>query len=191
MITFRGYRSFLALAIGLTMLLTACSPKKTIVESNLGIKDAPEWVNKGIQFLDDRGGRLFHGVGQAPAMGDASLQESTADTRARAALARIFSSYMNVVSKDYSSAASTETDKINEATVTQQIENLTKLNLSGSKIIARWKDKASGIVYALAEVDLKQAKDTLRAATDMNSGLRDYITTNADNIFDKMAKEAK
>jgi len=183
--------SMLGVAIGLMLLLAACSAKKTIVESNLGIKGAPDWVNKGIQFLDDRGGRLFHGVGQAPVMGDESLQKSTAETRARASVARIFSSYMDIVSRDYSSAARSDDNSFSENSIARQIQDFTKLNLSGAKIIAHWKDKSSGIIYALAELDLNQTKKTLGAAEEMSADLRQHIHSNADNVFDKMVKESR
>ena len=84
--------------------LTSCAGR-TKLESDLAIKGAPDWVNKGTNYVNDKDGRLFHGVGSASAMGDASLQRATADDRARAELERIFSSYLDVVSSDYHSAA--------------------------------------------------------------------------------------
>ncbi len=42
--------------------------------------------------------------------------------------------------------------------MTQQIQALTKVNLSGAKIIAHWKDPRSKAVYSLAELDLKQIR---------------------------------
>ncbi|MEK7206329.1 MAG: hypothetical protein AAB134_00400, partial [Pseudomonadota bacterium] len=86
-------------------LVVAGCAGQTKLESDLGIKGAPEWVNKGTAYVNDKDGRLFHGVGSASAMGDASLQRSTADDRARAEVARIFSSYLDVVSSDYQAAA--------------------------------------------------------------------------------------
>ncbi|MCG6934911.1 MAG: hypothetical protein LJE73_03325, partial [Proteobacteria bacterium] len=94
----------LFLISGVILLLAACA-SKTTVESDLGISGAPDWVNEGTQYLNDKDGRLFHGVGQAPAMGDESLQISTADNRARAEVARILTSYLDVVSNDYTSAS--------------------------------------------------------------------------------------
>lgn len=175
-----------ALWLAMALLLSACS-SKTIVESDLGISGAPDWVNEGTQILNDRGGRLFHGVGQAPAMGDESLQISTSDNRARAEVARVLSSYMDVVSNDYTSTANAQGDRINEQSVTQQIQNITKLNLSGARIIAHWKDKKSRTIYSLAELDLKQTKQTLAAASNMNADLRRYIESHGDTVFDRLA----
>ena len=67
----------------LALLLSACSDK-SFIESDMGLSDAPDWVNEGTQAVSDDDGRLIHGVGMAPAMGDVSLQKATADNRARA-----------------------------------------------------------------------------------------------------------
>ena len=81
-----------------TALLAACSGK-TKVESNLRIKGAPDWVNKGTNILNDKKGRLFHGVGSAPDIKNEALQRTTADNRARAEIARIFSRAIEVKGK--------------------------------------------------------------------------------------------
>lgn len=177
------------LGAGIAMLLVACAGK-TVVESDLGLKDAPDWVNEGTNVLNDKGGRLFHGVGSAPVMGDDSMQQSTADNRARAELARILSSYMDVVGSDYL-AASGGADAQAQFSVSQQIKSLSKVNVTGSRIIARWKDKKSKVVYSLAEVDMKGVKDTARTVQDLNDSLRQHIDSRGDNIFDQMMKGGK
>jgi len=178
--------SMLILAAG---MLAACASKPTQLESDLGIKDAPDWVNKGTAYVNNQDGRLFHGVGSAGPMGEVSLQRSTADERARAEVARIFSSYLDVVSNDYSSAAKSGTMKVNEEAVSRQIKNLTKVDLAGAKIIAHWVDPKTKYVYSIAELDIKTVKDNVAARNDMNQDLRRYITGHADNIFDRLAKE--
>jgi hypothetical protein len=176
----------LLVSTAFALALSACGGK-TMVESDLGIKGAPDWVNKGTQVLNDRNGRLFHGVGSAPALGDESLQRSTADERARAEVARVFSTYMDVVSTDYAAAAGAGGKADADQAVSRQIKAVTRVNLSGAKIIARWLDRKANTVYALAELDLKHVKDTVQGSRDMNDDLRRYIERNADNIFDKVA----
>jgi len=180
-------RLFLALVVA---ALTACAGQ-TKLESDLGIKGAPDWVNKGTSYVNDKDGRLFHGVGSASTMGDLTLQRATADDRARAELARIFSSYLDVVSSDYQSAARSGDSKVSEEAVSRQIKNLSHINLAGARIIARWQDKKSGIVYSIAELDMKQVKDTVKASQDMNADMRGYLENNADNIFDRVTREKK
>ena len=178
----------LVFTFGVALLFSGCSTK-TKVESDLGIKGAPEWVNEGTQFLNDQDGRLFHGVGQAPVMKDASLQISTADNRARAEVARILSSYMDVISNDFTAAAGTGKDTVSQQSVSRQIRNLSKVNLSGVKIIGHWKNEKDGTIFAIAELDFNQIKKTTDMVKDMNGDLKRYINTHGENIFDSLSKE--
>jgi hypothetical protein len=175
----------------MTLALAACGGGKTVVESDLSIKGAPDWVNKGTQVLNDKDGRLFHGVGSSPSLGDDALQRSTADDRARAEVGRMLSTYLDVVGNDYSASAGTGSNASADQAVSRQIKAVTKVNLAGSKIIGRWKDTRTNMVYSIAELDLKQVKSTLENANSMNEDVRRYIGRNADNIFDKVSGEKK
>lgn len=170
--------------------LAACAGNRTVVESDLGMSDAPDWVNEGSQALDDQDGRYFHGIGSAPKMGDQSLQIGTADDRARAEVARVLSSYMNVVSQNYSAASGGEGDTYNENSASRQIENITRLNMSGVRIIAHWKNPKNGAIYSLAELDMKRVKDVVAKVGDMNAGFQDYMLKHGDRIFDEFSKES-
>ena len=181
----------LIFATFLLFALAACGGGKTVVESDLGIKGAPDWVNKGTQAVNDKDGRLFHGVGAAPSLGDDALQRSTADDRARAEVARMLSTYIDAVSNDYSAAAGTGTNANADQSVQRQIKAVTKQNLAGSKIIGRWKDSRTNMVYSIAELDFRSVKTTLEGANGMNDELKRYIGRNADNIFDKVSGEKK
>src|SRR4051812_2200342 len=102
----KSVRYVVSFGLALSILaLTACASHQ--LDGDLGIKGAPDWVNKGTQVVDDKSGHLLHGVGMAPAMPDLSLQTSTADDRARAEVARVLNSFMHVVSQNYSAAAGT------------------------------------------------------------------------------------
>ena len=175
----------------LVLALAACGGGKTVVESDLGIKGAPDWVNKGTQAVNDRDGRLFHGVGSAPVVGDDALQRSTADDRARAEVARMLSTYIDAVSSDYSAAAGTGANANADQSLSRQIKAVTKQNLAGSKIIGRWKDAKTNTVWSIAELDFKAVKTTLEGANGMNDDLRRYIGRNAENIFDKVSGDRK
>lgn len=170
--------------------LAACGGR-TQLESDLKIKGAPDWVNKGTAYVNDKDGRLFHGVGSAGPMGDDALQRSAADDRARAEVARIFSSYLDVASNSYQAASRSGEATVAEEAVSRQIKNLTQVNLAGTRIVARWLDQRSKTVYAIAELDIKQVKETLAAGGDMNQDVRRYLQTNADNIFDRVSAEKK
>ena len=184
---FAKYAVYLVAALVTAGALTACS-SRTVVESNLGIKGAPDWVNKGSQALNDQNGRLIHGIASAPNMNDQSLQTSTADDRARAEVARVLSSFMKVATQDYSASAGSGQDQQTQQSVSRQIQNITDQNVSGARIIAHWADPKTGNIWSLAELDMKQVKDMVANSKDMNAGFRDYFTAHADNLFDGMAK---
>jgi hypothetical protein len=167
------------------LLFVGCSTK-TMVESDLNIDGAPDWVNEGNQMLVDEDGRLFHGIGSAPAMGDHSLQKNTADDRARAEVARIFSSYLTVASKDYSAAAIQGGEQVSDQAVSHQIDNLTHINLTGVKIIARWQDDNTGSIWSLAELDLDRVQQTLEKAQAMSPALREFLAQQGNSIFDRL-----
>lgn len=187
-------RSFLIvklLSMALFVLAISACSSTTKVESDLGIKGAPDWVNEGTNILNDKNGRLFHGVGSSSPTGDMSLQKSVADDRARAEVARVLSSYMDVVSSDYLAAAKAGGANVTEEAVSRQIKALTKVNLTGARIIGSWRDPKTNIIYSIAELDMNHVKSTLAGTQDMNEDLKRYIETRADNLFDRIAKEKK
>ena len=77
---FSGIIKLLSLA-AVVAVIAGCASEPTKVESDLGIKGAPDWVNKGSNTLSTKDGRLFHGVGSASQMGDMALQKAVADDR--------------------------------------------------------------------------------------------------------------
>jgi len=139
---------------------------------------------------------MFHGVGSASPMGDLALQKATADDRARAEVARVLSSFMDVVSNDFTaSARSGETgDKISgvsEETVSRQIKNTTRINMAGARIIGSWRDPKTNNIWSIAELDMKHVKDTIAGVNDMNPELKRYIETSAENVFDRISQDKK
>ena len=73
--------------------------------------------------------------------------------------------------------------------VSHDIENITKVNLTGAKIIGNYRDEKSNTIYSIAELDMKHVKGILDNVGNMNQGFRDYLMTKGDNIFDKMAEK--
>jgi len=151
----------------LVLILGACSSRTTI-ESDMGLSDAPDWVNEGTQAVKDDDGRLIHGVGLAPPMGDVSLQKSTADNRARTEIARVLSTYVDAVIKDYTASTGSDAD----LNVEREIRSTTQLALSGVRILGHWKNEENGDVYAFAELDMDAVEETLETATSLVMLLR-------------------
>ena len=169
---------FLVLALG------ACS-SKTSIESDMGLNNAPDWVNEGTQAVSDDGGRLIHGVGMAPPMGDVSLQKATADNRARAEIARVLSTYVDAVISDYTASTGNETD----LNVEREIRSTTQLVLSGARMLGHWKDEDTGDVYAFAELDMDAVDKSLETAAALSDAFRGHYKENADASFDRFMQE--
>lgn len=167
-----------------TLILSACSSQTTI-ESDMGIRGAPDWVNEGTQAVKDNNGRLIHGVGMAPAMGDVSLQKSTADNRARAEVARVLSTYVDAVIKDYTASSGSEAD-IN---VEREIRSTTQLALSGARILGHWKDDKTGDIYAFAELDMDAVAKTLKTANALSDAFKGHYEESANVNFDRFMEE--
>ena len=164
----------------LALVLGACSSKTTI-ESDMGLDDAPDWVNEGTQAVKDDDGRLIHGVGMAPAMGDVSLQKATADNRARAEIARVLSTFVDAVISDYTAS----TGGVADLNVEREIRSTTQLVLSGARILGHWKDEDTGDVYAFAELDMDAVDKSLQTATYLSAAFKDHYKNNADTNFDR------
>lgn len=172
------------------IVLSGCSGP-TKVESDMGMKNVPDWVNKGTHYLNDKDGRLFHGVGSAAPLADPVLQKSVANDRARAEVARILTSYMEVVSDDYASSVRADGKNVSDEAVSRQIRTTTKINLRGVKVIANWRDPETGVIYSLCELDMDHVKSTVAKSEEMDADLRRYIKRSGDNIFDRVLEENK
>jgi hypothetical protein len=177
-----------AAGASLCLLLAACAGP-TKIESDLGIKGAPDWVNEGTQTVSNKDGRLIQGVGSSPQLNDQSLQLSSADNRARAEIARVVSTYMDVMANDYLAAAKQAEGYVADASIQQQINSVSKVVLNGSRIVGRWKDEKTETVYSFAELDLKKVQDIIKANQNMNDGLKVYLLDHGNVAFDEMAKE--
>jgi len=175
---------WLCLVLGL-VILSGCSSQRTL-ESDLGLSDAPDWVNEGTQAVDNEAGRLLQGVGMAAVMNDPSLQRSTADNRARAEIARILSTYVDSTIKDYSASSGAE----GSADVEQLLRSTTRTALSGARIVARWRDPDSGYLYSFAELDMQQVEHLLSTSSALSVELQKYLADNADKEFKQLIKES-
>jgi hypothetical protein len=172
--------------ITLTIFVVACS-STTDVESDMGIRGAPDWVNEGTKAVDNDDGRLLHGVGMAPAMNDGSLQKSTADNRARAEIARVLSTYIDSTISDYSASVGDQADM----NIERDLRSTSQLALSGARILGRWKDKRTGDVYAFAELDLKKIDKLVSTATTLSDSFKRYYKESAGVGFERFSKSKK
>ena len=163
--------------------MTACSNKDTI-ESDLGIRGAPDWVNEGTQAVDDEEGRYIHGVAFAPPLNDESLQTATADGRARAEVARVVSSFISSTLNDYSASSGDAAASSIEQTVTHS----TQTALNGSKIKGRWKDENTGNIYSFAEMDMQALDGAIKAAAKLSDNFKKFYASHATANFERFVE---
>lgn len=150
----------------------------------MGMSDAPDWVNEGTQAVDDDDGRYIQGVAYAPPLNDQSLQTSTADSRARAEVARVVSSLVDSTLSDYS--ASTGDTAVSN--IEQTVISSTRTALNGVRIKARWKDTDTGNIYSFAEMDMDALDDSIRTASKLSDNFKAFYTNQANANFERFVQ---
>jgi hypothetical protein len=176
--------------IGLIALATliACSEKKpdlSILHSN-----GPDWVNKGSGAFGGDKGKVFYGVGIASGTNDAPMRRSTADSRARAEIAKTLDTYVAVLNKDYVAQASAGKNKASgeEQHVHQLLKTYSQKELSGATIVDHWLD-TDGTEYSLAQLDMATFKDDLEKVKELSAQAREAVRASADKAFDHLSTE--
>lgn len=175
-------------ALCVFFLLVACSGNEVLSES-LNDQGVPTWVGQGSSILKSRQSRVFHGVGSAPMMGDFSLQTSVANRRARKEIARIVTSFMEIVSREYIATGKASHSGFNEQDVSKQLEILSRMDLSKIEVVGHWSDDGSRVIYAIAQMDIEKVRQAIKEIASVNKGLKTYIGVEGDNIFDRIAKK--
>ena len=168
------------------MLLMACSGSPKI-ESDLGIKGAPDWVNEGTQAVDNKNGRFIYGVASAPPLNDDALQTSTADQRARAEVARVVATYVDATLSDYSESTGEDASM----SIEQTINSITQTVLNGSSVKGRWRDDNSGNIWSFVEMDMKALDDAIATSAKLSQNFKGYYSGNSGANFERFMKDAE
>jgi hypothetical protein len=177
--------SYLFIIFPLVFIAACSSPK---IESDLGIRGAPDWVNEGTQAVDNKNGRYIYGVASAPALGDEALQRSTADNRARAEVARVVSTYIDSTMSDYTASSGEDAAGMS---IEQNINSITQTVLNGSKVKGRWRDENTENVWAFVEMDMKALDDAIATSTKLSQNFKGYYSKNSVANFGRFVKEAQ
>ena len=172
----------------ISFLLVACSGNAVLNES-LNDQGVPTWVGDGSSILKSKDDRLFHGVGSATMLGDFSLQTSIANRRARREIARIVTSFMEIVSREYIATGQASHAGFNEQEVAKQIAMLNNMDLSKVEVVGHWSDDGSRIIYAIAQMDIEKVRKAIKELASVNKGLKAFISVEGDRIFDRIAKK--
>jgi hypothetical protein len=173
--------------------LVGCSGRKPEMSNQIQHANGPDWVNRGSGAFGGEKGKMFYGVGIAGRSRNVAMRRSTADSRARAAIAETLDAYVAVLNKDYQTSAtagdmsaSSEQHHVQEA-----LRTYSQMELSGVVIIDHWLDN-DGTEYALAQLDMASFKGNLDKMKELNASVREAVRANADRAFDELgAAEAK
>jgi hypothetical protein len=182
--------------MGLMAVATLCAcggEKKPEMSNQIQHANGPDWVNKGSGAFGGEKGKVFYGVGIASGIHNAALRRSSADSRARAEIAKTLDTYVAVLNKDYqaSTTAGDMSASSEEQHVQQALKTYSQTELSGVAIVDHWID-TDGTEYSLAQLDMASFKDGLDKMKELNAKVRDAVRANADKAFDELgAEEAK
>ena len=196
-------RFFLLLSFPFALFaLTACSsspaPKTTrpIQQSAMqsDLADAPAWVRQGCGgWSADAPERGVCGVGSASGTRNISLATSTAEGRARTAIARSLGTTVRAMLKDYQ-ATTTGGEEFGTAASDEQhivdvSKQLTNATLRGAQRRDLW-ISPSGAVYALVVLDLASFQQTVWSMKQLSESVRQHVAQSAGEEFEGGAGNA-
>jgi len=172
------------------LVFVGCAKKKPESAPSGAPPGSPAWVCKGSGAFDVDKAKIFYGVGIASGIQNKALLISTADSRARAEIAKILETYVALLAKDYmaSTTAGDMSASAEEQHVEQALKTFTKTTLHGARIVDHWRDSEDGSMFALCEMDLFAFKEALDNYKELDSQVRDYVRDNAEKLH-KQLKE--
>jgi len=162
-------------------LLIGCASTKSS-------SDRPGWADKGSGYFTGEYGKAFYGVGIASNITNISLRRSASDAQARTDLARIFSTRIEDLVKNYAKSVSAgpEGQVIEEQLVQQSTRAFTELDLSGAMIVDRYFDTAENAQYSLARLDLEMFKSQVAKLQNLSQEIKKAIEDNAEQAFNEL-----
>lgn len=176
------FKNILAI-LAVVLLTTPCFGE------DLKIQGAPNWVNSGSIYTTVQGERLFYGVGIAPPVGDRELQRVMVESRARRAVGRLLSAWLNTLATDYIAAAKKDNRPVDGKVVSQQFKSVGKAALPQAKLVARWKQRETGVLHGMFQLDMNTVKKIADSHQEIDASVRAYLQTHGDEAFDRLSKQ--
>lgn len=174
-------------AFGLTtavLTLVACGGA---AQSEGQHDDRPEWVDRGGTAMKDK---AVYGVGVASNISSVSLRRSTADAQARAELAKIFTSRVQNLIKNYEASTNDGDKEAAEAHRQEATKLFTEMELAGVEITDRFFDTDQNTQYALARLDPAAFSAQLDQMEKLSGRAKEIIRNNALRAFDEVDAES-
>jgi hypothetical protein len=167
---------------GALLLLSGCGGDQ--VRENT----RPKWVDKGGAALKKDGG--LYAVGSAGNISSISLRRSTADAQARAELAKIFTSRVQDLIKNYEASTNDGDKEAAEAHRQEASKVFTEMELNGVEIIDRYFDPEENTQYSLARLDNEAFSKQLDDMKELGDRAKSIIRENAKRAFQEIDEES-
>ena len=151
----------------------------------------PGWVDKGSGFFSGDRGKAFYGVGAATGIRNVQLRRTTAETNARADIARAFKTKVADLVKVYMRHVSGgDPARSSEEQTAQQVTRaFTEMDLVGARVIDHFFDPADQTEYALVVMDAAGMKDQVAQMKQLSKQIQDAILKNSDDAFNELKEE--
>jgi len=145
--------SLILLVLAVGFAFAGCATKKEAKPSLGSATDVPSWLN---DFPPDD---VIWGIGIAKQSSE-SMSMTTAEARARVAIARQLETKVQAMFTDYNLDAGNVKNQANSSLQEDVSRQITNVDISGAKPIKRWKG-ADGTWWYLVEMKKSDAKDKL------------------------------
>jgi hypothetical protein len=177
-------RAAFALGLATAAVMTACGGAQPSEGTH---DDRPDWVDRGAAAMKDK---AMYGVGVASKISSVSLRRSTADAQARAELAKIFSSKVQNLIKNYEASTNDGDKEAAEAHRQEATKVFTEMELSGVEVVDRFFDMEQDTQYALARLDPTAFAAQLDQMEKLSARAKEIIRANAGRAFDELNEES-
>lgn len=175
-----------ALATGGGLIVTGCGSDQ--IKHTGGTANSPKWVNMGAAAF--KGDKAFYGVGVATNISSISLRRSTADAQARAELAKVFTSRVQNLIKNYDASTTDGDREAAEAHRQEATKVFTEMELTGVEIIDRYYNLEEKSQYALARLDPEAFEGQLDRLERLGTRAKAIIRANAAQAFKEIDEES-
>jgi hypothetical protein len=175
------YRNRLVVAVVLTIALI-------LVLSGIAMagSKAPDWVTRGSGAGEFQERRVFFGVGKAENIESKSRLFSTADCKARAALANVLYSFVDFLSTDYMTKKKGHDlaglKNMEMIKYEQKLRAALQISLKGLKIEEQWLDREAWAGYSFCRVSLDHVREAINNSEEVAPEIKAHLNLRADQI---------
>jgi hypothetical protein len=151
----------------------------------------PAWVDQGSGFFSGDRGKAFYGVGAATGIKNVQLRRTSAETNARADLARSFKTRISDLVKIYMRHISGRPEmKGSEEQVNQQVTKaFTDMELAGVPVVAHHYEPGEDTEYALVMMDVAGMQSQISQMKQLSKQIQDATLKNSEDAFKELDEE--